>query len=206
MLIEYAIFNQIIGVVAVVFIIGFYVITKQQALIRHLEQISKKDDLTNVLNRRYFIEKMEHEIRRSLRDPRDSAFILIDIDHFKEVNDKWGHQCGDYVLQQVVRIISLTARSSDIVGRYGGEEFVVFSQNISNENAIFLGERIRSQIQKERIVWDEHEINITVSVGVTTLKYGAEGEYDKFNSLFKKADTALYAAKRNGRNCVKFVY
>ena len=162
------------------------------------EYLANYDGLTKIYTRVAFMKRCEHELARYKRYGGSFALLMVDIDHFKKVNDTYGHQAGDYVLFNVVRVIKKTIRETDLLGRYGGEEFVVFLQNISSELLISLAERIRKNVEMTNFVYEGKKIDVTISIGVSF--YPLDG--NSLDKLLKKADIALYYSKENGRNKV----
>lgn len=178
-------------------------ITKQKILELHLNERTRSltdlaltDELTRIANRRSFVASVQSEISRCERLNYRVALLLLDIDYFKSVNDSYGHQAGDDVLQQVALRISSILREYDIFGRIGGEEFGVFLAETDRETALQVAERLRRLIAIEPFVIAGRPLTITISIGVAT------GEGQSFESLYGEADTALYKAKSAGRNQV----
>ncbi len=168
---------------------------------RRILELANTDPLTGLLNRRAFMERMEQEMSRAQREKKPFSFILADIDHFKRVNDTYGHQVGDLVLQRFTRQLQTCARPYDFLGRYGGEEFVVCLAGADRLQAGLVAERMRRQIEGMEIMLpdDAPSIRITASFGVASCSI-ASGEH--IDLLIKRADDALYLAKNKGRNCV----
>jgi two-component system, cell cycle response regulator len=168
---------------------------------RRIMELADTDALTGLLNRRAFMERMEQEMSRAQRGKRPLSFILADIDHFKTVNDTYGHQIGDLVLKRFADRLATSTRPYDFLGRYGGEEFVVCLAGADGIQAGSVAERMRQQIEDMKITLpdDLGTVRITASFGTNscTVEYG-----DKVDLLIKKADDALYLAKNKGRNCV----
>lgn len=177
-------------------------------------ELGYQDGLTNAYNRRYFDERLKHEIDRCLRNKTDLVCLFIDIDFFKKVNDTYGHQVGDAVLVRLVALMQDQVRSSDIVARYGGEEFAVILPETGLQIANEVAERIRSQVESQKLIINDNTLSTTVSIGMASLsqiKYqiGAT-DADQLNKiadkidklLLGKADEALYQAKQTGRNQV----
>lgn len=175
----------------------------RQALIDtkvHLERIASIDDLTDILNRRAFMERATTEVQRYRRTKRTFTAVMIDIDHFKKINDRHGHASGDAVLKKFSDIVSGALRAVDIFGRVGGEEFCMLLHNTGMDDAMLVAERMRIRITEECRV-DTVSQKITCSMGLATI---TRGDID-FSSLMQKADSALYAAKSGGRNkCVAY--
>lgn len=164
------------------------------------QALSRTDGLTGLFNRRYFFELADQEFKIAKRYQLPFSLAIFDLDFFKEVNDRWGHQMGDEVLQHIGRIAQSQTRESDILARYGGEEFILLLPNSSARKAKYVVERIRTSISSYRIGRDEAgSDSITVSVGVAELTE----EVDSLDHLIRHADDALYRAKRAGRNCVR---
>ncbi len=163
-----------------------------------LREMATTDELTGLANRRHFFATANAEIDRARRFQRPISVLMIDVDHFKQVNDTHGHAAGDAVLRQLARILESSARRVDIVGRLGGEEFAVTSLETRDEDAMHLAERVRKAVEEEPIRIDETgtRISITVSIGVSGLKPG-EATVD---GMLNRADEALYRAKEGGRN------
>ncbi len=156
------------------------------------------DQLTGVANRRSFFEVAELELARYARKPRPIALLLIDIDHFKLVNDNHGHAAGDAVIVSLARLLQDSVRSIDIVARLGGEEFVILLPSTSADMAERIAERIRRKVAALRVETEAGDIHCTVSIGVTEVGAGTE----EVTKLLASADKALYAAKNAGRNRV----
>lgn len=158
------------------------------------------DHLTRLYNRRYFINRAGEEIARSLRHQSPLSVLMIDIDHFKDFNDKYGHATGDRVLQTVARALQVALRTSDICARYGGEEFAVLLPSTPGESACFVAERVRRTLSDTRYtgLGLPADVNVTISVGVATCPRDAT----RLESLIELADKALYRAKAGGRNQV----
>ena len=168
-------------------------------LIAFLENLSITDALTGIANRRHFEWRLSEEVERARRYKYPLSALLLDLDHFKQVNDNYGHQIGDIVLQQVAQRLKNSLRRTDFLARYGGEEFVVLAPQTPAERAIILGERLRQVIAESPItVADDLQIRITLSVGIAVFPDHAQNE----SELIGAADAALYKAKQMGRNRV----
>lgn len=155
------------------------------------------DDLTGALNRRHWLKELRQELAYGLRIRAPTSVLLMDVDHFKQVNDAYGHQAGDEILRQLGDTIEHNVREEDVFGRYGGEEFVLLLRGLEEEHAYLSAERVRKLIQENAIEWNGHYIPITISVGIAT----ATGkEVIQTSDLLKQADQHLYTAKRSGRN------
>ncbi len=162
-----------------------------------LEQLSITDGLTKLHNHRYFQEAFARECKRSARSKDPLSLILVDIDFFKKWNDRLGHAGGDEILRRLAEVLNRCVRETDILTRYGGEEFALLALNTDLEGAIALGEKMRQSVEEERFLTDvpSEKENLTVSVGVACF----DGDRKK---LFSRADAALYEAKDSGRNRV----
>ena len=141
----------------------------------------------------------EQEVRRTRRTKSSLSVIMIDIDHFKRINDTYGHPGGDAVLREVAGRISNAVRDVDLVGRYGGEEFCVVLPDTPNEGVRAVAERIREAISTLPIIVEQRQLQVTASLGVSSV----ETADDAIESLIHRADKALYEAKAAGRNCVR---
>ena len=164
-----------------------------------LRNMAVKDGLTRVYNRRYFSEALDKECEYNRRNQVGLCLILFDIDHFKQVNDTWGHPAGDFVLKNLAQLIESEARGYDLFARYGGEEFVFLLRGATPEAAVNLAERVRIEVEKQTFVYDDIELKITVSLGVAWWD-GSEPMTSK--ALIEAADRHLYRAKEAGRNQV----
>jgi diguanylate cyclase (GGDEF)-like protein len=173
----------------------------EEQMLRQLYEASVKDSLTGAYNREYLGERLKAEVAFSKRHKTELGFVLFDIDHFKKVNDTHGHQAGDAVLIELVKVLKKALRTEDVVARYGGEEFAITLRGIGLEGAARVGERIRLAVEAAPIQYEDLSIPITISVGVATLK---DCEDPGIDPLIGIADRRLYAAKRGGRNRVIF--
>ncbi|GAA0359548.1 sensor domain-containing diguanylate cyclase [Bowmanella denitrificans] len=179
-------------------------ITKQKVmeseLIRSvdtLHQMALTDALTGIANRRSFVESVESELSRCRRDTSLVSQLLLDLDHFKNINDTYGHQGGDAVLKQVANTIKKTLRQYDIFGRIGGEEFAVFLGSTDAQTAMEIAQRLCQAVAASTIHHGQAQIRVTTSIGVTTRECDTS-----FEQLYLEADDALYQAKQAGRNRV----
>ena len=164
-----------------------------------LAEMSVRDELTGMYNRRYFQEALEREISGAQRYGHGIALCMIDLDHFKKVNDSYGHLCGDRVLQEFGRLLDSSIRKYDVGCRYGGEEFAIILPDTSSEKALTLSERFRKRIKLHDFTYKEWTLHITISIGVAARPAGAEITSSQLVDL---ADQALYQAKSQGRNRV----
>jgi diguanylate cyclase (GGDEF)-like protein len=172
---------------------------KNAALFHQVKSRADHDGLTRIHNRRAFDERLVDEMRRHQRYRQPMCLLMLDLDHFKTVNDTYGHLAGDQVLREVGRLLSETLRSTDFTARYGGEEFVVILPQTSEEQARMLAERLRGLIAATPFRHNGQPFSITVSIGVAFLMPGALA---RRKTLLEKADQALYQAKHLGRNQV----
>lgn len=173
-----------------------------------LKRTSFIDPLTNINNRRFFDQRIGEEIDRAQRSDDPLSCLFLDIDYFKKINDRYGHQAGDCVLADSAAQIKKQLRNNDILARYGGEEFVVLLSNASNSKAVEVAERIRQAIEIQQFdCGAEREIKVTISIGVSTYNpVTLQGQGKPLlvhpSQLIELADQGLYAAKKEGRNCV----
>lgn len=175
-------------------------------------RLTTTDCLTLVYNKRYFMEHLEREMSRSIRYERDLSLIIFDIDHFKSINDTYGHLTGDFILKQLAARIKRYIRRDDIFARYGGEEFVLLLPEIAKIGAVELAEVLRAAVAAEPFAFDEVTIPVTVSMGVADLsEYRLHVQHPpndlhvipQTEVLLKLADDRLYLAKKKGRNRVE---
>ena len=168
-------------------------------LFERIEQLAIKDGLTGLYLRRYMLERMSEEVTRQLRSKSELSFLMIDLDHFKQYNDKYGHVSGDKVLKSMGRMLVESFQyPGNMICRYGGEEFCVLLPDCSKTKACELAEKFRKLVEQSPITVRREKINISVSIGVASFPLDAKGKDD----LIMKADQALYDAKESGRNKV----
>lgn len=163
-----------------------------------LERLSRTDRLTELYNRGYWEECLEREFERYKRTSQRTTVLMFDIDHFKKVNDTFGHQAGDEVIRQTSRTLRRTIRKTDFAGRYGGEEFGVILVDTDSENALILAERLRQRIEALIVSHDKVKIQFTISIGVAQL----DETVTEYKQWLERADQSLYYSKQNGRNQV----
>ena len=173
-------------------------ISKLTQLLEQVESKAMIDPLTQVFNRGTYNMEIVQMIKEFKRYKNPAALIIIDIDHFKMFNDDYGHKVGDAVLVLVASVIKGAVRDTDMVFRYGGEEFVVLLNKLDFKNALTVAEKVRSQIESHPLTNKSTVLNITVSIGLSCFKEG-----DMEASVFERADKALYQGKQNGRNRVE---
>jgi diguanylate cyclase (GGDEF)-like protein len=194
--VEYVISITVFVAISLIFpaMVGFRLIDNHNRLIDEIKRLSEQDYLTGLDNRRKIHEIIEHEILRSKRYDSVFTVILIDIDDFKATNDTFGHNAGDQLLIDISDVIRRTIRESDNVGRWGGEEFLVFCPETGLDGAISIAEKLRSNIEATMFALAGYK---TASLGVARVNPG-----DTVKSLISRADNALYAAKTSGKNKV----
>jgi two-component system chemotaxis response regulator CheY len=168
---------------------------------KRLDELSKKDDLTGIFNRRYLMEALLYEVNRYLRYRTPLSFAIFDLDHFKKVNDTHGHTMGDQVLEQYASLLGTRLRKTDILGRYGGEEFGVVFTGTELNDAIVISEILRETVADFTFGNEQTPIRLTTSAGVA----GMDGDMDR-KSLIDVADKGLYLAKDSGRNRISSLH
>ena len=179
--------------------LGFIFMSKERADEANC-RLAALDELTGVANRRSIIAALDRDVSRAIRTREPLAVMMVDIDFFKRVNDTHGHLAGDHVLRSVVDVIRRRIRAQDIVGRYGGEEFLVVLCDTTAQGAHQLADQLRGAVQASSCAWGTQRLEVTVSVGV----FGGRLEPgDSWDQLIHAADSALYRAKQNGRNRVE---
>jgi diguanylate cyclase (GGDEF)-like protein/PAS domain S-box-containing protein len=167
--------------------------------IKELQEMAYVDPLTGVANRAFTEINLRAKLDEMERYGWPFGVLFVDIDHFKDVNDRFGHDVGDQALRSVAKTLAGNARSFDLVGRWGGEEFLVASVNVDEEKIRLLGERFRALIGSSRVASNAGPINVTVSIGATLAREG-----DRVDTLVKRADELMYESKKAGRNRVTF--
>ena len=167
-------------------------------LFKQVQLLAVTDELTGFFNRRYFYELVEMELARARRYHHPVSLVMIDIDHFKTVNDRYGHTAGDLVLKEMCAVIRNAVRESDILGRHGGEEFVLLLPETPLDHAVEAADRLRRLVADHHITVGSLDITISVSGGVAT--FGDQCQ--TADELFRCADMAMYQAKQSGRNQV----
>jgi diguanylate cyclase (GGDEF)-like protein len=174
-------------------------ITENTLLMQQLEEEAYRDGLTGLYNRRYFMEHAARELERAHRTQSLTALLMLDLDHFKQINDVYGHSAGDEVLRCISKQLQGAIRAYDIAARYGGEEFVILLANSDKQIGAALAERLRKKIEEASCSFDGVNHHITCSLGVAETTDGA----DSLDDLICRADAALYRAKQDGRNQVR---
>ncbi len=166
-----------------------------------LQDLAWRDPLTRTMTRGHFLERAEEELQRAQRYGHKLAIIMLDLDHFKDINDRYGHSAGDCVLKVICQRWLETLRNNDLLGRIGGEEFAVLLPESDLETALLTAERVRSVTQSQPIKSDGLDINCTVSCGVAMVNNNQD---HSIKEALKHADDALYRAKQLGRNRVEY--
>jgi diguanylate cyclase (GGDEF)-like protein len=183
--------------------VGRRILSLQHGLIQAREDLrfqATHDVLTGMWNRGALLQLLQGEIERASRTQSPTGLLMLDLDHFKRINDTWGHLAGDAVLREIASRVHQVVRSYDFVGRYGGEEFLVVLPGCDRDQALQSAERIRAAIGERSIPAGSSEIAVTVSIGATTLT----SEHPSGNEVLAIADAALYQAKHAGRNCTVY--
>ncbi|MBE9504195.1 MAG: diguanylate cyclase [Proteobacteria bacterium] len=171
-----------------------------QELLHKVEFMAITDPLTGLYNKRRFYDVLKKEFLSSKRYNHSLSCLILDLDHFKEINDKYGHLAGDATLKEVGSILAKALREVDTISRFGGEEFVVLLPFTPKKDATLVAERIRKSISETNVKYEKQEIKVTTSIGVASIEDIQGGEMD---ALIQYADDALYQAKHNGRNRVE---
>lgn len=167
-------------------------------LSRRLDYLSRKDELTGLSNRRDMFENLRNELGRLERSGKNFSVLIADIDNFKLINDTYGHECGDYCLKEIARVLSENTQKRDSVARWGGEEFLVFLPETSGTQAKITAERLRTAIENLTVNYKDSTVSTTASIGVAEYQPG-----QTLNALINLADKQLYLAKNKGRNRVE---
>ncbi len=167
-----------------------------------MQKMAAFDDLTNIYNRRFGLRRLKEEYQRAKRTSGCLCVLMFDIDHFKRVNDTYGHQAGDFILSSFAKILQQNFREEDVVMRYGGEEFLCALSNANIEDSYKRAETIREQVASSIFTWKDININITVSCGISS--FVSKDEDRTIEEIIKEADERLYIAKNSGRNrCIR---
>ena len=167
-----------------------------------LEYLATHDALTGLYNRREFMRLAEMELARAARFPADVCMLMVDLDFFKKINDHYGHPAGDAVLEQVAALLSAGVRSTDVVARMGGEEFIVLLPNTVAEGALAAAEKLRGAIREQQLKIQNLLVPVTASIGVSAI---TKAQWGTVEGLYTAADQALYVAKHGGRDRVEFM-
>ena len=166
---------------------------------KQMYESALRDGLTKAFNKKYFTDRLESELTFAIRHASSLALVMFDIDHFKKVNDTYGHQAGDHVLSEIAALLTTALRAEDVFARYGGEEFAVICRGIDVTQAHVVAERMRKAVEKHRFVHEGTLIPVTISVGVAGLP---DAQVKDATDLVGHADRALYRSKHGGRNQV----
>ena len=177
-------------------------ISERIRLYQQVRRLADQDALTSCFNRRHFMSLAETEMQRTARYQRPMSFLMLDIDHFKKFNDNYGHQIGDQLLCALVDLCQKQLRSIDIMGRYGGEEFVILMPETDKDGGQKAAERLRKKIESLKIRTSKGKLSVTVSMGITNMVPDSD-QSQTLDMIIKRADQALYTAKDAGRNCVR---
>jgi diguanylate cyclase (GGDEF)-like protein len=171
---------------------------------RLLAEASSRDALTGLYNRWFLVEKLDSELNRALRHGSPMSLLMLDLDHFKQINDTFGHPAGDQVLQAIGRLLRESCRVYDVPGRYGGEEFCVVLPETRPANTIVVAERIRHRLESTELPCGDRSVVVTASIGIAGMDVPVDdGDVLSPAALIDRADRALYAAKSHGRNRVE---
>ncbi len=171
-----------------------------EALQKNLYESATRDGLTHIYNKKYFVDTLKKEFAYCLRHRVPLSLLMMDIDHFKRINDTYGHQAGDYALSRLSGRVNDAIRAEDVFARYGGEEFVVLLREAPEDKAFILAERLRRLIETTDFTFNGQQIKVTVSIGVATLQ---DSDYPDTDAFVASADKHLYRAKQAGRNRVE---
>jgi len=166
---------------------------------RQLQELAVTDELTGLYNHRHLVQTLESEFKRALRYKRNFTLLMVDVDFFKQVNDAYGHPCGDLVLRELARIFKKTVRATDVVSRYGGDELAVVLLETQREMALKISEKLRREVEKYPFKWEGEPFQVTVSIGAAS---AFEKGIRDWSTLLNAADKALYQAKAGKRNTV----
>jgi len=180
-----------------------YCISKSKCFLDYIKNLKENailDPLTGVYNKRQILNFLEKFLANFVRYKKDPfSIMMLDIDYFKKINDTYGHLAGDFVLKEFVKIIKNKIRSSDILGRFGGEEFILILPNTKVSGALKLAMRIKDEVENYVFEYGKENIKVTTSIGITSVSLN-----DSVESLLERVDEALYDAKRKGRNRIEY--
>ena len=168
-----------------------------QLLLKKVEQIARTDFLTGISNRRNAIDKMQAELSRINRSGESISLLMVDVDNFKNINDVYGHECGDYVLKHMVDLIQSVLRKYDMMARWGGEEFLIILPRTDINQAKIVAEKISTCVRSQTFNYQGRSFIVTITVGVAQYQAGED-----LDSVIKRADEAMYCGKKSGKNCV----
>ena len=168
-----------------------------------LEQLSQHDPLTGLYNRQYFEPRVQQALALCQRQQLPLTLAMMDLDHFKAINDNYGHTTGDAALKQVAQILTQELRKTDFIGRLGGEEFAIVLPDTTETEARNISQRLRQQVEQQARLVEGKVLGLTISIGAVYSNRFSAGQFER---LLKQADDALYDAKRSGRNTVTFYF
>lgn len=174
----------------------------EEAFHQHQYESATKDGLTGIFNKKYFMEQLAKDFAYALRHNEITSLVMFDIDHFKQINDSYGHPAGDFVLRELARLVRSSLRAEDMFARVGGEEFAMLLRQLDEKRAYVLAERIRRTVETHKFIWKGTRIKVTISLGVATL---TSANFSDPNQMIAEADAYLYKAKNAGRNRVASV-
>jgi len=200
--------QMVIIAIMTVTITAHIYMSRQQEFDERMYRIATTDTLTGIANRRALLQELQMRISEAIRYDRDLSVILFDLDDFKAVNDKYGHTAGDKMLQKITNVCSNWLRTTDFIGRYGGEEFMIICPNTDIDGATALAERIRIAVAQSEFKFSGNKLKMTISIGVTELYNHLEqhaapiNEVQLMHEFIDAADDAMYEAKKAGKNCV----
>jgi diguanylate cyclase (GGDEF)-like protein/PAS domain S-box-containing protein len=177
-------------------------VTERVELYQKTQRLATQDPLTGCFNRRHFMTLVKRELQRVSRYERSVSLAMLDIDHFKSFNDRYGHPVGDQVLCALVILCKKILRNVDILARYGGEEFIILMPESDSDASFLMAERLRKEIEKMEVMTPQGSCSVTVSMGIASYEESSELPLS-VEVLIDRADRALYEAKNAGRNCIK---
>lgn len=172
-------------------------ISERKKAEEEIYRLANIDPLTDLPNRRFMRHRIDDEKARSERNKHPFSFIIADIDDFKDINDNYGHDCGDYILVELSRLMEELLRKQDIVSRWGGEEFLFLLPETDTEGAVNTAEKIRRRVEEKNFIYDSSKLNLTMTFGVASADFA-----DDIQERIKTADSALLLGKNRGKNCV----
>jgi diguanylate cyclase (GGDEF)-like protein len=171
---------------------------KRASLYKRVQELSITDSLTKLFTRKYCLDRLEEELRRSKELDLSLSFLMLDIDNFKSFNDRYGHLVGDVILKTIAETIKSNCREIDLIGRFGGEEFMVILPMTPPEGALFAAERIRKSVESNLVKAFDEVLNVNISIGISNFPQDTNMAHE----LIEKADVALYRSKNTGKNKV----
>jgi diguanylate cyclase (GGDEF)-like protein len=175
----------------------------EESFQRKLFDSAVKDGLTGIYNKKYFLDRIETDFAYAKRHRAALTLLIFDIDHFKKINDTYGHPAGDHVLRELAALVKRAIRNEDVLARFGGEEFVVLMRDVDDTKALVLAERLRRMVEQQVFEFENTRIPVTISVGIGTTTVNQNPPLADSADLVNRADQYLYKAKRGGRNRVE---